>query len=253
MTAEGPREFGIAAESAGDALRVTHLADRVLAEILERAGRDWFEGEARDGARRWRGLAGHEPFFDLHDKTEPRGRTFQLHGDFGRGDEPVDTGLFRRVLLRFQFETAAPIDALVLARDSDHRSDPTAALEAALRSFGDRTLDYRVVLAGASPEIEAWWLCGFEPINAEESTRLQAWRRTLGYSPVERPERLSAGRNDTKADCKRVFKELTGGDVERCLEAPLERLRLRGGNCGLSAFLGEVAERLGPLLGAPGG
>ena len=252
MTAEGPREFGIAAESAGDALRVARLADRVLAEALEGDGQEWFEGSTRGNARRWRGLAGHEPFFDVHDTTEPQVRSFRIHGTFGRGDEPIDTGLFRRVLLRFQFDAAPPIDALVLARDSDHRSKPAKALETALRSFGDTTLGYRIVLAGAIPELEAWWLCGFEPTNAEESARLQACRRELGYSPVEHPERLSSGRDDTKANCKRVFKELTGGDVERCLEAPLERMKGRGLACGITAFLAEVEERLGPLLGAPG-
>lgn len=253
-TPVGPVELGIAAESLGDARLLTHLADRVLAEAMAGRGQDWFEGPTRDGARRWRGVDAHTAFHDLHDKSEPASplaRRLSLHGDFGQGGLPCDTQAFRRVLLRFQFDAAPPVAAVVIGRDSDHKRDLGAALAAAMKLEFDREWSFRVVLAAAHPEVEAWLLCGFEPANAAEKKRLAKMRRELGVSPVESPERLTAGRDDAPHDCKRTFRDLTEGDAERCAAAPLERLTARGAGCGLAPFLTDVARQLGPLFGLP--
>lgn len=253
-TPDGPVELGIAAESLGDARLLTDLADRVLAEALAATGQDWFVGPARDGARCWRGVGAHEAFHDLHDQSEPASplaRRFHIHGDFGTGGLPPDTAPFRRVLLRFQLDATPPVAAVVIGRDSDHKRDLGAALEAALELPLERRWLFRVVLAAAHPEIEAWLLCGFEPANAAEKKRLAAMRQTLGFSPVESPERLGAGRNGAPRNCKRTFEELTQDDRKRCASAPLERLRARGAGCGLAPFLTDVVRELGPLFGLP--
>ena len=235
-TPDGPVELGIAAESLGDARFVTHLADRVLAEALAGRGHDWFEDQARDGARCWRGVGAHEAFHDLHDTSEPASplaRRWRIHGDFGQGRLPPDTQLFQRTLLRFQFDATPPVAAVVIGRDSDHTRDLGAALAAALELPLGRRWSFRVVLAAAHPEIEAWLLCGFEPENAAGKRRLAKMRRELGFSPVESPERLAAGRDNARKDCKRTFGELAGDAAEQCAAAPLERLRAP---CSASPF-----------------
>jgi hypothetical protein len=67
---------------------------------------------------------------------------------------------------------------------------------------------------------------------------------------------LDATKETAKKSPKRVLSRLTGDDVEReaqCWrDADLEHLRTRGIVNGLSAFIGEIEQKLVPIVAAPG-
>jgi hypothetical protein len=103
-------------------------------------------------------------------------------------------------------------------------------------------------------ERESWVVSGFEPLDDSESSRLEAERRTLGFDPRWRTHELTACKADTALRSpKRVLRVLSGDDrgrERRCwTETSLGVLRERGDENGLAAYLGEVRDRLAPLIG----
>lgn len=104
------------------------------------------------------------------------------------------------------------------------------------------------------PEREAWILAGYVPENDAETQRLDACRRSLGFSPVNEPDRLSAGRPEHKTNTKRVMEAL-GIDEARearclCVDTAPRRALLaeRGQTTGLEVWLREVEDHLLPQV-----
>jgi hypothetical protein len=136
--------------------------------------------------------------------------------------------------------------AVVLIRDRDNQEQRRRGLEQA-RNLGG--WPFPIVIGLARPEREAWVIAGFEPRDAAEEARLQELARRLSFHPVREAHRLSSGERDAKS----ALKSLTAGELARehaCLnETPLEVLRARGKETGLTDYLDEVRERLVPALG----
>jgi hypothetical protein len=108
-----------------------------------------------------------------------------------------------------------------------------------------------VVIGVAHLKRECWVLAGFEPANDHEQARLEAIVRDLTFDPRLHPERLTAKGDGELRSAKRVVRFLTGSAEreEDCwLLTPLARLRERGQQTGLTAYLDEVEERLVPLF-----
>jgi hypothetical protein len=126
-------------------------------------------------------------------------------------------------------------DVVIAARDDDGHAERSDGLEQA------RALawPFRVVRAIATQEIEAWWVAGFDPLDAEERRELARAIQEIGIDPREKSERLTGG---TPRDAKKLLAQLTREDDDRralCLESPLELLERRGTNNGLGRFLHE--------------
>lgn len=170
-----------------------------------------------------------------------------IRGNFG---EQPEVGMIRAQLLlwkRAQMD-GERIDVGFIARDTDGKGRLAGARQAV--SSGDWR--FRIVLAYPDPEIEAWFIAGFQPATRVEQVRAEAQQKRLKLSPMEQPERLKATVAGTDADTKKVLAALTGGDPDRqadCLETSIEQLRRRGERCGLAAFLEAVEAEIVPLLG----
>ncbi|HEY8505534.1 MAG TPA: hypothetical protein VIL46_13200 [Gemmataceae bacterium] len=111
-----------------------------------------------------------------------------------------------------------------------------------------------IVVGLAVVEREAWVISGFDPQDDEETARLGAERQTLGFDPRLRSHELTACKNDQAVRSpKRVLRQLSGGNRDRernCwTNTSLERLRERGSENGLAAYLQEVRDRLARLIG----
>jgi hypothetical protein len=109
-----------------------------------------------------------------------------------------------------------------------------------------------VILALPHAKREAWVLNGFIPLDSEETAALDEVRAELSFDPCERAEELYATKTGAKRDAKRVLARLIADDHEReakCwLETDWSILRSRGKGTGLTQFLGDVTERLVPLV-----
>lgn len=233
---------GVAAESGGDATRVTRLADRVVAETREPAPMGTPAPQVV-----WGGIDG-AAWLDIHLAWRlARARNLRIKGRFS-GEAPVeDAESVRAVLLLFAESDPQP-RAVVVSRDVDGRPARIEGLEQAANS---RVWPFEVLGALADPEIEAWCVAAFVPASKQENDALLSVRRRLGFDPTLYPERLTSGSATQKKDAKRTLDELNAGGRdadERLQDAPLTRLRERGQRCGLTRFIEQVETRLGPLL-----
>lgn len=172
---------------------------------------------------------------------ESAGRVPRYHGHFN-GEPGVEDALTAvRALLLFNGLAERPA-AVVLVRDSDGRpEDRRRGLSQAKK---DRSWPFAVAIGVAHHMREAWLLAGFLPEDDGEKKRLEAERKSLGFSPVAQPHLLHAKDEQALKSAKRVLSALVEGDCareERCIEgAPLEALRDNGAAAGLSAFMDEV-------------
>lgn len=241
------QRFAVVHEAEADFLTATELADRELVEAIN----DWLDAEQLVYQRTWIGEtpAGHR----LTWKAIPqlaREAGIRAHGHFGGEPGLPDAAAARRAIL-FLLEAIPDLNAIVLIRDQDDEAERREGLEQA------QTHDHSgmvIVIGVAVVEREAWVVSGFNPLDDEETARLQGERTSLGFNPCERSHELSACKDDTaKRSPKRVLHILSGGDHDRqrrCWrETPLTGLRTRGGENGLAAYLNEVRERLAPLIG----
>ena len=111
---------------------------------------------------------------------------------------------------------------------------------------------FQIVCGFPDPEREVWVLAGFDPCNDQEQQRLDDLQKALGFSPVHRASQLRDKARGAPRNIKRVLQELIGDDLEReaqCWTAPpLETLRQRGIDTGLTAFLAELDTALRRIL-----
>ena len=208
--------------------------------------------------RRYRGVDDAEqtdaidvPFVRLAsvgELVEKSAMRYRSHGHFDGEPGAMDSMLADKLFFLLNGTASRP-HAVIVVRDTDGHLERKSGWEQA-RASGKRNWPFRIVLGMAHPKRESWILVGFDPQNPSETARLAELRREL-FSPVEKPHALAATGSDDKKSAKRVLGHLTDGCHERedeCLCAPLEILRQRGKETGLSAFLDEVEERLLPLL-----
>ncbi|WP_437958322.1 hypothetical protein WME76_00830 [Sorangium sp. So ce119] len=235
--------FALAAEDTGHHAAVTRLTDRVLEARI-----GWFMPETRDEIRRWRAPTPMDRYWELKRAfVDARRLGLPIRGNFG---EQPEVGMIRAQLLlwkRAQLH-GERIDVGFIARDTDGKRRLAGARQAV--NSGD--WGFRIVLAYPDPEIEAWYIAGFEPATRAEQERAEAQQKRLKFSPMEQPERLKATVAGTDADTKNVLAGLTADDPDRksdCLETSIEQLRKRGERCGLAAFLEAVETEIVPLLG----
>ncbi|WP_224363534.1 hypothetical protein [Hyalangium versicolor] len=154
----------------------------------------------------------------------------------------------RKALLLFAAMSRRP-HAVLLVRDSDGDARRRVGLE---QARDDKPWPFKVVIGVAHPKREAWVLAGFQPQNPEEVARLQALRARLSLDPILKSHELDARKHGAKTDIKRALNELILGEAERerqCInETALDVLEERGDSNGLADFLGEVRQRLVPIL-----
>jgi hypothetical protein len=196
--------------------RIDWLADHLTDE-------SWILEKVTDAVRRFR-----EQF--------PKRFGSPLHG---RGEGP-DARMVRAQLLLWHAR-GWPFEAGVIARDIDRQPARRQAAADVLTSVRKAvSLTKPILLAHPDPEVEAWFLAGFEPRDAQEHARLEAERRRLGFDPTQRPHQLTSGRQHDDRDAKRVLDALTQGQTSRvlhCLECDLAEWRRRGERTGLAAFV----------------
>jgi hypothetical protein len=243
---------GLACEDQGHFLAVTCLVDAALL-----ARYDWLEGILED-CRSWRGLSKDERWykFDPADAYDLRpftsgGRRIAPLGHIGGQPLKPEAAMGRKVLLMFCHREPRP-DVVILARDMDGYRDRLAGLKQVRDGL---PWPFRVAIALAEPEIEAWHVCGFVPRDDEERGQLRELKEELSFDPTVEPHRLTSRPNDAPTDAKRVLSRLCQEDEEReiaCL-ADHELLRGRGTKNGLTTFLDDVDRHIVPAFGAPAG
>ncbi len=223
------------------------LADRVLlAEV------DWLEPEWLHDSRAWQRFSPSDSHLSWTEaKRQAKSLKVKAHGKFADQPGTDDAQATRRVLLVLQTSDNPP-EAVILLRDDDGRSQRRAGMLQAVR---ESTFAGSIVLGVAHTMRESWVLAGFSPENDRERSRLQQLTEELGFSPIEKAERLRAKGEQEARHPKLVLKELTNNDWDRqarCWQdADLEVLKQRGQATGLADYLDEVARKLaGPLTGA---
>ncbi len=241
------QRFAVVHEAEADFRIATELADRVLLEAI-----DWLD-EHLDQQREWVGKVSGDR--RLTWKAIPQLASqigIKAHGHFDGQPGEADAKAARRAIL-FLREAIPDLNAIVLIRDQDDQPERRIGLEQARSEHHGQPV---IVVGLAVVEREAWVISGFDPDpqNEAENDRFNTERQTLGIDPRSRSHELTAGKDDhATRSPKRVLRQLSGNDQDRerrCwTETPLERLRERGGENGLRAFLFEVRCRLAPLIG----
>jgi hypothetical protein len=240
------QRFAVVHEAEADFHTATELADRVLIEAI-----DWLDEDLIADQRQWIGMVPVDR--RLTWKAIPqlaRAVGIKAHGHFDGKPGEADAAAARRAILYLK-EAIPDLNAVLLIRDQDDQPERRIGLEQARGQDHGGTV---IVVGLAVVEREAWVISGFDPQDEEESARLDAERQALGFNPCERSHELTACKDDqTTRSPKRVLRRLSGGNRDRerhCwLSTPLERLRNRGGENGLAAYLHEVRDRLARLLG----
>lgn len=238
--------FAVVHEAKADFQIATELADRVLCESVTWLDeevivhqRDWTEFASNGTRLAWTQI----PQLALHASITAMGH---FNGEAGL----PDAAAARRAIL-FLKDKFPDLNAILLIRDRDDQPERRGGLEQARDEHHGKIV---IVVGLAVVEREAWVISGFDPQDAEERTKLDAERQTLGFNPCERSHELTACKDNTaKRSPKRVIGALSGGNPERerhCwTNAPLDSLRNRGSGNGLAEYLGEVRDRLAPLIG----
>lgn len=233
--------IGIACEDEQHCRVATRLVD--VACTASHGG----SSELVESCRTWRGLREDQPWYkydpkDARDLRPVRvdGMTIKRHGHIDGKPLLPEASMWRNVLMLFHQLDPRP-DVVLLVRDLDGYQKRKQGLDQVRHGF---RWDFAVVAATPQPEIEAWYVAGFDPQDGAEERRLGGLRKKLSFDPTKESHRLTARPNNAVTDAKVVLEELCAGDPERelaCLD-DLSCLRERGRENGLCAFLGEVDE-----------
>ncbi|EPX63891.1 hypothetical protein D187_005021 [Cystobacter fuscus DSM 2262] len=245
-------------EAPADFETVRALVERVLRE----QGPDWVRElldsspEAAREFREWMPDGEGRSYFDLH-KLSTYARRHRLRAPQGHfAGRPGEAGaLMGRTAFLVAREFAlqdTTLEAVLLVWDMDDQGQDRRKGLAQASTEARPLVPFEIVLGCPDPMREAWVLAGFEPETEAERECLTKLRQELGFNPCEEAHRLDAMDEQAKRNPKRVLKKLTDDERDRAVrcwtEAPLARLRARGGPSGLSAFLDESAQALIPLL-----
>jgi hypothetical protein len=238
--------FVVVHESEADFNTATELADRVLVDAI-----DWLDEHLLVHQREWVGAVdGHRRLSWKAIPQMAREIGIKAHGHFDGKPGEADAAAARRAIL-YLLEAIPDLTAILLVRDQDDQPERRIGLDQAQAQYISRTT---IIVGLAVVEREAWVISGFEPQTDEETARLEAEKRALGFNPCERSHELTACKNDqAKRSPKRVLRQLSGTDPERerfCWNnTPIDRLRQRGGDNGLAAYLNEVQKLLAVRIG----
>lgn len=239
------------AEDRGHQQAVQRLTDRMLCEPAARGPANWITKDHLEGIRRWRGVEDGHPFTRLkvvHEIAD-RNRVPRLHGKFDGAAGAADATLCRKALRTAQTMCKRGVlecDAVIIARDLD-RARTRRGFD---QARAEDSWPFKVVLASADPEVEAWLLAGFVPHDETEQALLADVRREIGFDPTREPHRLRSTASSPK-DAKKRFEQLTRNLRARqgaCLEASLDMLRTNGAECSLADFLDDVEREIVPLF-----
>ena len=240
--------FAVVYEGGADFQIATQLADRVLLESIE-----WLDERLLDNQREWGGAssAGRRLTWKAL-KQMAYDSDIRVHGHFGGAPASPDAKAAKRAI-DYILKDGPDLAGIVLVRDQDDQPERRIGLEQA------RTADRSgipIVVGLAITERECWALCGFEPDEEPENSRLERIRQELGHDPRTRSHQLTACKNDQALRSpKRILRVLCGDDPQRDRErrcwqdTPMETLRDRGTENGLVDYLDEVKLRLAPLIG----
>jgi hypothetical protein len=221
------------------------LADRVICDRI-----DWIEPEIIDEYRSWRGVDDLRPFMSWIEAAE-RALTFgsfgaRALGHFDGRPGEAYAARARRTLLLFQ-AMRIELAGVVLLIDDDGDADRRKGLEQARAAS---PLACPVVLGVAHLKRECWVLAGFDPANDHEQARLDQVVDEVKFDPRLEPERLTGDKGEPRC-AKRVLRLLTGDhdrEADCWLRAPLNTLRTRGQQTGLTTYLDEVEQHIIPLF-----
>jgi len=243
------RSFAVVCEARADEQTGCGLADRVF---LAKVG--WLELEMLTHCRQWRGFSADDPHLLWRNVASlARARKIRAHGHF-QGEPGAPDSHVARLALLLLHGSADPVDAVVLLRDDDGQAARRTGLQQARRTSG---IGVPIVIGLAHPKRECWVLAGFEPRNRREQDCVDELQKELGFDPRQDADRLNAAQSGHKRNAKHVLDQLTESSWERQAEcwqeADLGLLKGRGANTGLADYLGEVEERLVPLLGGQPG
>jgi hypothetical protein len=240
------RRFAVVHEAEADFHTATELADRVLIDAI-----DWLDEHLIANQREWVGVVPVDRRLTWRVIPQlAREAGIRARGHFDGQPGAADAAAARRAIL-YLLATVPGLTAILLIRDQDDQPDRRIGLEQARGQDRSGTV---IVVGLAVVEREAWVISGFDPQDEEETARLDAESQRLGFNPCERSHELTACKNDQASRSpKRVLRHLSGDDRARerhCwTNTPLERLRERGGENGLAAYLHEVRNRLARLIG----
>lgn len=239
---------GLACEDGGHFSTVTTLVDAALVST-----HSWLDGVI-ETCRSWRGVHPAEPWYKYDSADAFDVRPIMINGQriaprgYIRG-EPLkpEASMWRKILLLFCHAQPQP-DVVILVRDLDGYVDRRAGL---LQVRNRLPWPFKIVFAGAEPEVEAWLVSGFEPRDHNERARATEAKRDLSFDPMTESHRLTSHPNHAPTDAKRVLEKLCGSEPDR-REACLQDSRLihaRGSTNGARAFLDEIDQHIVPVFG----
>jgi hypothetical protein len=170
------------------------------------------------------------------------------HGKFNGGGPDFRAGLNALMIARKLAMTGAKIDILLWQRDADNQPERLEGLNAA-RATNYLPHDFEVIVGLAVPSIEAWFVAGFDPMNAHEVDCLNRASRDVGFDPRDLAHKLAGRTGPPNRSAKKILELLVGSDVDRRTQcysnSDLSLLRKRGRNSGLADFLDRIHELFG--------
>ena len=250
-------EFVVIVESSADARTATKLAERVLVDKV-----DWLDPEQLQYLFRWSGLEEYTEYScwrDINaiiDATKKSG--FRLPRFIGHSQKSLkaDGAASMKILnlVRFMQKTRQ-IKAVIFIRDLDNQPERRQGIEQARLEHIKGQPQLEIIIGTANPKREAWVLNGFISSNQEEEQVLKDIITKLSFDPCRESHRLRSNSGEEPErirNSKVVVEMVTGGKMEReqqCWEeTPLEHLRERGVDTGLTAYILEIEERLTRII-----
>jgi hypothetical protein len=211
---------------------------------------DWLDEFLIEGQREWIGMVPLERRLTWRAIAQmAREMHIQAHGHFDDEPAKTDAGRARRAIL-YLCEVIQDLRAILLIRDQDDQPERWDGLKQARKH--DKS-GVQIIIGFAVVERECWVLSGFEPEDEGEQKLLASERQNLGFDPRHQSHQLTACKDDTaKRSPKRVLRVLTKDERDRerrCwTHSSLARLRERGKENGLTAYLDEIRDQLVPLI-----
>ena len=254
-------EIIVIVEAEADFKIATKLAERVLFETIE-----WLDEDQLQYQMQWCGLESHGHYScwkHVSQIIETLKQTYNYRpprylGHDKSGPLKADGAASMKVLNVVRFlQRSRNIQAILLIRDLDNQPERRIGLEQARQQDSQRQPKLEIVLEMSDRTREAWVLNGFVPHNDNEKQVLKDIVEQLKFDPCQQAHRLHSNSNsegDRLRNPKVVLAQLTSEDYNRerqCWEeTPLELLRQRGTETGLTVYLDELEQRLRPMLSA---
>ena len=248
-------EFIIIVESAADFRIASDIANRIFCEKIE-----WIE-EHLDYIFKWSGLQEQTDFSCWSDinkiRREAESRGIRLPR-FLRRDQPLKADgarALKTLQLVNQLRRTRDIQAVIFIRDLDNQPERRVGLEQSREEYEQQGQNLPVVIGTAKITREAWVLNGFSALDEAEESTLAELRKKLSFDPVTEAHRLrekTFQEPERIRNAKVVLGILTKEDHTResyCWQiTPLDTLRERGLQTGLTDYIAEVEDALVPIL-----